>query len=150
MKGKYILLLYIFSLGCNNYKMERKVLKQGGIEVNWYSEERGDNFIDFVMLNNGSSTTKLMECDYSIVTDIYLKKDTIFIKMYQVNDIAFFKDKAMNFYVRMDSSANYRDWLKVYQPDVYQQNSLSDADIRETDSFSRNRRMVLNIKEHQH
>ncbi len=145
MKIQYAALLFLIVFGCTNYTISRKTINYKGATISWFSEEYGDGFTDIVSLKLNNSKIMLMEALDADITNLYVREDTVFIKMYSLNQIYFYRTKAHGFYVKIDSTATYRDWLKVYQPDVYKKNSISDSDIEELDRLTKIERMKLHI-----
>lgn len=60
----------------------------------------------------------LLRCTDPGITDIYFKRDTIMVRVFQLSDdFAYYKKRNDHGYVLKLENATYREWLMHYHPE---------------------------------
>lgn len=100
------------------------------MEVQWYYESYITSIRGFIDVKKDGRRENILDFDDFNVTDIDINHDTIFLKIYRPSQMIIYskKNRVFDYAVIIDSSVTYLDYLRVYQPDVY--NSL-DSSMRE-------------------
>jgi len=115
---KALLISLLFLCSCGNKRQVFKTIKQGDLKVTWYRESYISNTMAFLSAQYKGEEDTLLRCPDSDITDIYFKKDTIIVRVFQLSgDFAYDKKDKDHGYVLKLEDATYREWLMHYHPE---------------------------------
>jgi hypothetical protein len=111
-------LIYLFICGCKNDRQVFKKISSGDLTVTWYRERFPEKTVAFVGSEFQGKEDTLLSCAEPLITDIYFRKDTIIIRVYEMSDHFAYNQKDKDHgYVIKPENATYREWLAHYHPE---------------------------------
>jgi hypothetical protein len=130
MKNWLLFSLIVFQYGSDSDPLLNKEItisrfrKEGEhgidkIQLIWYYESYITSTKDFVKVVKNDSSEIVMSCNTGLITDINLKKDSIFIQVYGQNVVYDLEKSAFDMPVILDTIVDYNEYLRVYQPEFY-------------------------------
>ncbi|HEX3387170.1 MAG TPA: hypothetical protein VHS53_18350 [Mucilaginibacter sp.] len=106
------------AVSCADNRQVYKTIKNGDLTVTWYRELSGNNSVGFVGAELNGKEDTLLSCDGRLITDVYFKKDTVVIRVFQMQEhFAYTQKDKDHGYVIKPENATYREWLKHYHPE---------------------------------
>jgi hypothetical protein len=114
-----IVLFCLFAFSCNDNRQVYKTIKSGDLTVTWYRELSGDQSVGFIGGEVNGKEDTLLSCDGHLITDVYFSKDTVVIRVFQMQDHFAYTQKGREHdYIVKPENATYREWLQHYHPEL--------------------------------
>ena len=109
---------FICVCGCKNDRQIFKKISNGDLTVTWYRELFADKTIAFVGSEFKGSEDTLLSCAEPLITDVYFRRDTIVIRVYQLSEHFAYTLKGKDHgYIIKPENATYREWVTHYHPE---------------------------------
>ena len=116
-----ILFFCLAAVSCNNNRQIYKTIKNGNLTITWYREPSGNGSVGFVGAEVNGKEDTLLSCDGHLITDVYFRKDTVVIRVFQMQEhVAYTQKEKDHGYVIKPENASYREWLQHYHPEQVQ------------------------------
>jgi hypothetical protein len=113
-----IVLLCSVICGCKNDRQIFKKISKGDLTVIWYRELFADKTIAFVGSEFKGKEDTLLSCGEPLITDVYFRKDTVVIRVYQMSEhFAYTQKDKDHGYIIKPENATYREWVAHYHPE---------------------------------
>ena len=112
-----VVLISLFLWNCGNKRLVIKEIKQGDLTITWYRESYISNTRAFVGVEIKGVEDTALVCDDGNITNIELKNNSVFIKMYQLASAGILQQKnKIGQYAITLKEASYEEWFKHYHP----------------------------------
>ena len=113
-----IIFFCVIVAGCKNDRRIFKKISNGDLTVTWYRELFADKTIAFVGSEFKGKEDTLLSCAEPLITDVYFRRDTIFIRVYQLSEHFAYTLKGKDHgYIIKPENATYREWITHYHPE---------------------------------
>ena len=113
-----IILVCLSVCGCKRDRQVFKKISSGDLTVTWYRELFADKTIAFIGAEFKGKEDTLLSCAEPLITNIYFRKDTIIIRVYDMSDnFAYHQKDKDHGYIIKPENATYREWLAHYHPE---------------------------------
>jgi hypothetical protein len=108
-----------------------KIIKSGDLTITWYRKHAAGQLVGFVSAEVNGKEDTMLSCDGRLITDVYFKKDTVVIRVFQMPDhFAYTQKDKDHGYIIKPENATYREWLLHYHPEQverYDKGLMPDA-----------------------
>ncbi|GAB1447804.1 hypothetical protein MASR2M44_08030 [Bacteroidota bacterium] len=112
--NKYLILLTLIFISCEDLKYQRKIISQGAITVEWYFEPTWRYITpERVVIKKGKEEVMLFKASDAIV-DIDIKYDSILIKLYKPHRAIIYTKNppkhVWNYRIVIDTTGSYKEY----------------------------------------
>ncbi|WP_295794143.1 hypothetical protein [Mucilaginibacter sp.] len=120
-------LVFVLLLSACAYSAKKLIIKEihtDKLVATWYRESYISNTRAFVSANIGGKEEIILDCQDGQITDINIKKDTIFIRFFGSQSHNIYSRKQIFDKYRVEiSSVTYEEWNRYYHPELFDKKS---------------------------
>ncbi|MBS1531533.1 MAG: hypothetical protein JSU01_14590 [Bacteroidetes bacterium] len=113
-----IIVFCLLAVACTDNRQVYKTIKNGDLTITWYRKISAGKIVGFVGAEVNGKEDTLLSCDGRLITDVYFRKDTVVIRVFQMQEHFAYTQKGKDHgYIIKPENATYREWLQHYHPE---------------------------------